>query len=117
MNDQIEGIGRGIFTSDATLNGETRLGSGTEGDSFPKLPEGRRQLPTDMPNSRLYLIKKPDGAVSHWEAETLLNSGLVHRRFASELHARAWLYLASGPQTMSESTGPGAVEESFRFRP
>jgi hypothetical protein len=51
---------------------------------------GWRRLATGLRGVRLYAIK-PSGGDAYWFAEVMRDGGPVSRRFASELHARAWL--------------------------
>lgn len=63
----------------------------------PPLPEGWRSIPTGVRGTRLYHVTLPGGGGVYWETAVILNDELVHRRFASELHALAWLTLAVEP--------------------
>ncbi len=71
------------------------------------LPEGWRVLETGLPDTRLYRVKLAGGF--YWVAAAVTHHGeVVHRRFASELHARVWLSLASEPHF---SRNPFNLEE------
>jgi hypothetical protein len=59
-----------------------------------RLPAGWRQLATRLRGTRLYQITRATGGV-YWEAGVKLHDEFVRRRFAAELHARAWLALAT----------------------
>ena len=61
------------------------------------LPEGWRRLATGLRGVRLFRVAAPVGGVVHWAVEITLNGQLVRRRFAGELHARAWLTIAAEP--------------------
>jgi hypothetical protein len=54
------------------------------------LPSGWRKLSTGFRGAHLYLVKRHDG-VTFWLVEVLRTSERLSQRFASELHARAWL--------------------------
>jgi hypothetical protein len=54
-----------------------------------------RKLASGHRGVRLYHVTVPAGGVPRWETELTLNGRQVHRRFASELHARAWLSVAT----------------------
>ncbi len=65
-----------------------------------------------MRGTRLYRVTHPGGGGVYWEATVTLHERLVHRRFASELHARAWLTIATErrpsatPFDLEELNGP-----------
>jgi len=93
----------------ANLPPDTRASSGS---STPA--SGWQSLDTGLRGTRLYRVTPAGGGGVHWAAAVILNGELVHRRFASELHARAWLSLATeqGP-----SAAPFDLEEiRGRFR-
>jgi hypothetical protein len=54
-----------------------------------------RKLASGQRGVRLYHVTLPAGGVPRWETELTLSGRQVHRRFASELHARAWLSVAT----------------------
>lgn len=60
------------------------------------LPVGWRRLPTGVRGTRLYRVMPPGGTL-HWAVGITMHGEPVLRRFASELHARAWLSIASVP--------------------
>ena len=59
------------------------------------LLERWRRLATGLRGVRLFRVTLPVGGGVFWEAECTLNGASVCRRFASELHARAWLSVAT----------------------
>jgi hypothetical protein len=54
-----------------------------------------RRLASGQRGVRLYHVTLPASGMVCWETELTLNGRLVHRRFASELHARAWISVAT----------------------
>ena len=60
-----------------------------------KLLERWRRLATGLRGVRLFKVTLPEAGKVFWEAECTLNGAGVSRRFASELHARAWLSVAT----------------------
>jgi len=60
-----------------------------------RLLERWRRLATGLRGVRLFQVTLPAAGRVFWEAECTLNGSGVSRRFASELHARAWLSVAS----------------------
>jgi hypothetical protein len=71
-----------------------------------------RRLATGLRGARLFRVTLPSAGQVFWEAECKLNGAGVSRRFASELHARAWLSVATQPR-MTLST----VEKQELNRP
>jgi hypothetical protein len=71
-----------------------------------------RRLATGLRGVRLFRVTLPSAGRVFWEAECTLNGAGVNRRFASELHARAWLSVAAQPR-MTLST----VEQQELNRP
>lgn len=67
------------------------------------LLERWRRLATGLRGVRLFHVTLPVGGGFFWEAECTLNGAWVCRRFASELHARAWLSVATQPVRASSS--------------
>ena len=78
----------------------------------PPLPAGWRALATGRRGTRLFHVTPQAGGGAYWEAEVTLHDVLVRRRFASELHGRAWLSLATElrpsavPFDLEERNGP-----------
>ena len=62
------------------------------------LPAGWRRLATGLRGTRLYRVSLPGHAAIYWEAAMKLGGKLLHRRFAGELHARAWLSATTEPR-------------------
>src|SRR4051812_43277142 len=60
-----------------------------------RLFERWRRLATGLRGVRLFQVTLPAAGQVFWEAECTLNGSGVSRRFASELHARAWLSVAT----------------------
>ncbi len=75
------------------------------------LSECWRSLPTGLRGTRLYRVTLPGGGGVYWAAAPLHGQS-AQRRFASELHARAWLTLATAqhpsavPFDLEELNGP-----------
>jgi alpha-amylase/alpha-mannosidase (GH57 family) len=73
----------------------------TQSDNSPtfqrhqQLLERWRRLATGLRGVRLFKVTLPRAGRIFWEAECTLNGADVSRRFASELHARAWLSVAT----------------------
>jgi hypothetical protein len=74
------------FESSAPSDGTRRPAA----PAIHPLPTGWRKLSTGLRGARLYLITLPDGG-AYWQVEVMCNGAQLSRRFASELHARAWL--------------------------
>lgn len=62
------------------------------------LPAGWRRLATGLRGTRLYQVSSPLRTGLYWEAVMKLGGKLLHRRFAGELHARAWLSATREPR-------------------
>ena len=91
----------------ADLPPDTGSGSSTPSNDSQSLDTGLR-------GARLYRVTQAGRGGVYWEAAVILNEVLVHRRFAGELHARAWLSLAT---ELSPSAIPFDLEEIHgRFR-
>lgn len=71
-----------------------------------------RRLATGLRGVRLFRVTLPSEGQVFWEAECTLNGAGVNRRFASELHARAWLSVATQPRMTLSS-----VEKQEMNRP
>ena len=61
------------------------------------LTEGWRPPSIDPIGAQLFRVKRCDDGGIYWEVEVVLNGDPVRRRFAHELHARAWLAFAIEP--------------------
>jgi hypothetical protein len=72
------------------------------------LPAGWQRLATGLRGTWLYQINLSGGGAVHWVAEMMLNGKVLKRRFAAELHARAWLTIVCEPRS---STIPFDLEE------
>ncbi len=65
-----------------------------------------------MRGTRLYRVTRPGGGGVYWVGTVMHRGELVQRRFAGELHARAWLTLATErrpsaiPFDLEELNGP-----------
>jgi hypothetical protein len=66
------------------------------------LPNGWRQLATDVRGARLFRVASPEGGAVAWRAEIMRNGELQCRRCASELRARAWLAVWDKPLIILE---------------
>ncbi|HWA09072.1 MAG TPA: hypothetical protein VG838_06355 [Opitutaceae bacterium] len=84
-------------------------------DSRSPFQPGSRRLPTGLRGCRLYEMTRPDGSTLCWEAEMSLNGSPVRRRFASELHARAWLRLEAASQANPASIDVEEIRGAFRL--
>lgn len=80
--------------------------------SQPPLLERWRRLATGLRGVRLFRVTVLAGNKLFWQAECMLQGGWVCRRFASELHARAWLSVANQPHSSLSS-----VEQKELSRP
>lgn len=58
-----------------------------------------RRLATGTHDTRLYHVAANASGGVFWQAECRLNDKWIWNRFASELHARAWLWMAIQPPT------------------
>jgi hypothetical protein len=74
-----------------------------------RLLERWRRLATGLRGVRLFHVTVAVGGV-FWEAECRLNGKWVCRRFASELHARAWLSVATQSSVSLSSVEQKEVE-------
>jgi hypothetical protein len=113
MNNEPTPNSQAPLHPDVASPGKVEPGGGA---TRSKLPEGWRRLRTGLRDSRLYRVQRPAGAAPYWEAETLLHNGWAYRRFASEIHARAWLYLAADTRLRLEPVGLEQMEGTYRFR-
>ena len=77
------------------------------------LPAGWRRLASGMRDVRLYLVKPRFGGV-YWVTEMELNGQPLRRRFATELHARAWITLAKDPHPTELPLDLEELRESIR---
>lgn len=82
--------------------------AGEAGPTGAPLPAGWRRLVTGLRGTRLYRVCPPGRATVYWEAAMKLDGKLLHRRFAGELHARAWLSVLTEPRS---SAAPFDLEE------
>ena len=62
-----------------------------------------RRLASGLRGVRLFHVTLAASGKYFWETECVLNGRLVCRRFASELHARAWLSVATQPLAATSS--------------
>lgn len=98
-------------TSPVTLPPAAPPGSGAN-PGRSTLSERWRSLPTGLRGTRLYRVTQTGGGGVYWEAVVTLQDKPAQRRFASELHARAWLTLATErrpsalPFDLEELNGP-----------
>jgi hypothetical protein len=74
----------------------------------------RRPIDSGIRGARLYRVTRPDGRGSYWETEVTLGAEPVRRRFASELHARAWLAGADDPPPMPSALDLEELNGRFR---
>jgi hypothetical protein len=77
------------------------------------LPLGWRRLSTGVRGTRLYRVEPPGGTL-HWAVGITMHGEPVLRRFASELHARAWLSIASEPPFPVRSTDLKLLNQAVR---
>ena len=77
------------------------------------LPEGWLSLATVRRDTRLYRVTRRDGGI-HWEAAAVFNEAVEHRRFASELHALAWLSAVDEPHFSQNPFDPEELKERYR---
>ena len=66
------------------------------------LHEGWRRLSTGIRGAHLYVVTLPTGG-AYWLADVIRNGARLSRRFASELHARAWMLEALNSHFASSS--------------
>jgi hypothetical protein len=59
--------------------------------------ETRQEVGSGIRGALLYRVNRPEGGGAYWETVMTLGAKSVCRRFASELHARAWLAAADHP--------------------
>lgn len=77
------------------------------------LVERWRRLATGLRGVRLFQITAAAGNKLFWQAECMLQGGWVCRRFASELHARAWLSVANQPRASVSSVEREELSRPF----
>ncbi len=73
----------------------------------------RRRLATGLRGARLYVVAPPNGK-PYWFVEVLRDGVQLSRRFASELHARAWLTDLLRPCRASSSFDWEELNRPFR---
>lgn len=97
------------------LGGETRASE--QAPHHPTnhpLPVGWRRFPTGLRGARLFRVQPAGEGPVHWAVELKLDGKMVSRRFASELHARGWLSVATGPHVPALAIDRGELHDSFR---
>lgn len=83
-----------MFPSPRGHADEESVGGSPDGG---RLPLGWRRIATGIPDTRLYQVTLPGRPGVYWEAAMKIDGKLMHRRFAGELHARAWLSASVEP--------------------
>lgn len=96
-NPRIEGKALGSAAPASGNPIQTEPDFSTRQQPGRQLLERWRRLSTGLRGVRLFKVTLPDKGRIFWEAECTLNGTEVGRRFASELHARAWLSVATQP--------------------
>jgi len=79
------------------------------------LPEGWRRLSTGLRGVRLYRVTPVTGGGDYWVAAMTLDGKELERRFASELHARAWLTVRADPRSPVTAVDLEQVHGPFRM--
>ena len=67
------------------------------------LPAGWRRLTTGLRGVRLYAVAPSLGSGAYWFAEVIRDGAQMSRRFASEIHARAWVLELVAPDRTASS--------------
>jgi hypothetical protein len=76
--------------------------------------EMRQPIESGVRGAQLFRVTRPEDLSCYWETEMTLGSNSINRRFASELHARAWL--ASSDYLVPEPSSLDLEELNGRFR-
>jgi len=114
MNTYREDTSKDPFTPMAEA-GAARLSDDGHGcPNPPVLPEGWRRLATGLRGTRLFRVTPPGRGGVYWEAEMTLERAVVHRRFAAEIHARAWLGLRNEPRLTANPYDREEIHGRFR---
>ena len=79
------------------------------------LPVGWRRLATGLRGVRLYAIAPPLGGAAYWFVEVMRDGAQLNRRFASEIHARAWLIELLAPDRKTQSFDWEELNNPFRM--
>ena len=95
MKNQRTGKGGRSVSAMAASVTPTQFESGSTHQTRQRMLERWRRLATGLRGARLFKVTLPTAGQIFWEAECTLNGTDVSRRFASELHARAWLSVAT----------------------
>ena len=82
--------------------------------SCTSYPGARQPIESGVRDARLFRVARADGLGFYWETEMTLGAKSANRRFASELHARAWL--ASSGHPFPEPCSFDLEELNGRFR-
>jgi hypothetical protein len=91
-----------LFKSPAPPDGSPVVNRRPERRARRSLPEGWRKLSTGLRGAWLYVVTLHNGG-AYWLVEVMHDGAELRRRFASELHARAWLKDLIGPATTPAS--------------
>jgi hypothetical protein len=84
------------------------------GDIGPSSFAARQPIESGVRGARLFRVGRPEGGGPYWETEMTIGDKSVRRRFASELHARAWL--AAADNAAPEPATFDLEELNGRFR-
>ena len=95
MKNQRTGKGGRLVSAMATSVPPAQFEDASTLKTRQRLLERWRRLATGLRGARLFKVTLPVAGQVFWEAECTLNGADVSRRFASELHARAWLSVAT----------------------
>jgi hypothetical protein len=76
--------------------------------------DSRQLIESGVRGARLFRVARADGLGWYWEVELKFGAKESDRRFASELHARAWL--ASWGNVLLEPRSVDLEELNVRFR-
>ena len=108
--------GQGVAANDGTTPcvGKPAPGGSPARERTVSPGERWRRLATGLRGVNLFRVTLAVGRGVFWEAECTLNGSWVCRRFASELHARAWLSVASQPRIILSSVERRELDQPCR---
>ena len=102
------------FTEATSTNGRQMADPKPAQDRKDFLPNGWRRLTTGLRGVRLYAVAPPLGGTRYWFAEVIRDGAQLSRRFASEIHARAWLIELVTPNRTASSFDWEELNKPFR---
>jgi len=114
MNTYREGNSKDPFTGTAHSSEARTPDENHDRPPARTLPKEWRRLPSGQRGMRLYQVTPVGGGNDYWVVETTLNGELLRRRFAGELHARAWLTFLTEPRPIVTDHDLEELNGTFR---